>query len=69
MLIDMNTEKIKQELAVIDAKIEMLIPIIEDVRKQEQQIVSHRVALGVQLSDLKSRSQYLRDYLKDCETE
>lgn len=63
----MNTEKIKQELAVIDAKIEMLIPIIEDVRKQEQQIVSHRVALGVQLSDLKSRSQYLRDYLKDCE--
>jgi len=65
----MNTEKMKQEVAQIDAQIELLKPIIEEVRKQEQAIVAHRVALGVKLSELKSRADSLRDYIKECESE
>ncbi len=65
----MNTEKMKQEVAQIEAQIELLKPIIEEVRKQEQAIVAHRVALGVKLSELKSRADSLRDYIKECESE
>jgi hypothetical protein len=65
----MNTEKMKTELAQIDAQIALLLPIIEDVRKQESAIVSHRVQLGVKLTDLKTRAESLREYIKECESE
>lgn len=63
----MNTEKMKTEVATIEAQMNVLAPIIEEVRKQEQEIVAHRVKLGVQMTELKKRLEFLTEYLKEVE--